>query len=155
METITLTQAAIIAGKYHTAWTELSVADASVVKKGYKAAEKQALRRKITEKVGDSETLLGVVSDAGAYAIDQTVLDILAVNASADSSYKSARIKLHNEFYGKNSWEKTVKFSQQWFEQRKAKKIRLPVDIKGIENVFNDIAQAGIGVTNEIEAANL
>ena len=152
MQTITLTKPAIIAGQYHKTGTELTVSDPSLIEQGYKNAKKQALRKRISEKVGDPETLLGVVSDASAYAIDQTAMDILAVNSSADSSYKAARIRLHEEFYGENTWAKTVDFSQKWFDQRKDKTIRLPVDIKGIETVFEDIAKSGIGVTNELEA---
>jgi hypothetical protein len=153
MKNFKLLLPAIIAGQFLTAGTDVTVTDQSVVDAGYKAAKKQALRKRIEQKVGDPETLLGVVSDASAYAIDQTAMDILAVNTSADSSYKTARIRLHEEFYGADSWTKTVDFSQKWFEQRKAKQIRLPVDIKGIETVFADIAKSGIGVTNEIEAA--
>ncbi len=152
MKKTILSKPAVIAGNYHPAGTEIA-ATPETIAHGYKMADRQKVRRGITRQVGDAETLLGITSDAAAYAIDQIAIDILALADSADSSYKNNRINLHEQFYGEGSWAKTVTFCQQWFDQRKTQQITLPVDIKGIESVFADVAASGTGVATVLKAA--
>ncbi len=153
MNKVTLTKPAIIAGQYHSKGSEITVFNLEVIEQGYKDAEKQVLRKKITKNVGDTESLLGTTADAVAYAIDDISMDILAVAGSANSSYKDKRIELYNNLHGDNAWDKAVVAAQSWFDNRKSGVIKLPIDIKGVETVFADVAKNGTGVTNEIEAA--
>lgn len=115
--------------------------------------QKKLIRNQISEKVADHQSLLGTVSDASVYAIDNMVIDILAVDMSTDSSYKKNRIKLFEELFGEGRWIKSVDFSRRWFDGRKTKKIKLPTDIKGLNSVLNDIATRGTGVANILEQA--
>lgn len=96
--------------------------------------------------IADDKSLLGTTSDAATYAVDDTAMDILAVANSADSSYKKERIALFEQLHGEGSWSNAVTFSKEWFDARKDRKIKLPIDVKGIASVFNDVAERGTGV---------
>ena len=151
MHQVTLTAPAFIAGKYHPLGTEISVSDESIVGTGYKTAERQLIRNKITNEAGDTKSLLGTVSDTASYMLDDTIMDVLAVEASADSSYKAKRISLYEELHGDDSWETVVTNAQSWFDKRKSGEIKLPSDVKSIESVFEDVATRSTGIANILE----
>lgn len=111
------------------------------------------IRATIEEKVADDKSLLGTTADAASYALDDTAMDILAIEASADNSYKAARISLFQELHGTDSWKKAVTNAQKWFDLRKAGDIKLPSDVKGIQSVFTDVATRSTGVANILERA--
>lgn len=151
MQHITLQKPAIISGKTYPANFSLKVSDLSLVEKGYALFEKQKVRRKIEQSAGDLASLLGTTSDAAAYALDDTAMDLLAITESDNSSYKSARIRLFEEQHGKGSWEKATMAAQRWFDGRKANTIQLPIDVKGIDSVFADIATRSTSTTQALK----
>jgi hypothetical protein len=112
---------------------------------------KEIIRTVILHNIADDKSLLGTTADAASYALDDTAIDILAVNASADSSYKSARIDLFEQLHGKDSWETAVSNAQSWFDKRKSGEIKLPPDVKGIESVFEDVATRSTGVATILQ----
>jgi len=114
---------------------------------------KKFIRLTIEREVTDYKSLLGTTSDASSYALDDTVMDILAVEASADSSYKAARISLFEELHGEDSWQTAVTYSQAWFDKRKTKEIKLTTDVKGIQKVFEEVATRSTGVATILEQA--
>jgi len=116
-----------------------------------KTIKKDALRTKIELNVGDDKSLLGTVSDAASYAIDDIAMSILALDNSDSSSYKTAKIELFEQLHGDNSWQTAVNNAQRWFDARKNGTIKLPPDIKGIEAVFQEVAVRSTGVSAEIE----
>jgi len=114
---------------------------------------KDLVRSNITRNVADDKSLLGTISDAASYALDDTAMDILAVEASADSSYKAARISLFEELHGEDSWQTAVNHAQEWFDKRKTKEIKLTTDVKGIQEVFAEVATRSTGVAIILEQA--
>jgi len=116
-----------------------------------KTIKKDAMRTNIALKVGDDKSLLGTVSDAASYAIDDMAMSILALDNSDSSSYKTEKIELFEQLHGDNSWQTAVNNAQAWFDARKSGTIKLPPDVKGVANVFQEIATRSTGVTEEIE----
>ena len=117
-----------------------------------KQIKKEVLRTNIALKVGDDKSLLGTVSDAASYALDDVAMSVIALDSSDSSSYKTAKIELFEQLHGDNSWQIAVNNARAWFDARKNGTIKLPPDIKGISSVFQDIAARSTGVSAEIES---
>ena len=112
------------------------------------AEKMDVMRSEITNKAGDQAALLGTASDATLISIDNLAIDVLAMDKSANSSYKEARIEFYEHLHGKDAWSKAVVEAKQWFEGRKAGVIRSPVDVKGGKSVFAKIAQRATAVAD-------
>ena len=154
METISvvLESSAIINGKTFKKGSAISVYDLATVNKGYKRYTKSKIRKKI-KVVGDTESLLGVVSDAAAYSLDAVAIDICAIAGSEDSSYKAQRILFFEKLYGAGAWNSSVSKAQEWVAARANKKIVLPVDAKGVATVFADVAARGHAVATILKSS--
>lgn len=150
---VTFQHPAVIAGQYYNANTELQLANQEQVEAGYKAAQKHQLRQKIKREIADPESLLGTTSDATAYTLDDTAMDILAVENSANSSYKEQRMSLYEQLHGEGAWDRAVIATQSWFDARVAKQIKLTIDVKGLDNVMSDVATRSTQMTNLLETA--
>ncbi|MDQ7091751.1 MAG: hypothetical protein Q9M50_14140 [Methylococcales bacterium] len=143
---INLTDDAIILDIFYEKNTTIS-SSIEAVEKGYDLARKNIIRNKILE-IGDDKSFIGTISDAASYAIDNITMDTLALSNSADSSYKKERISLFEKLHGVNSFANAVIKSQEWFDKRVSKEIILPIDNKGVERVFNDLATRGHAVAS-------
>ncbi len=138
-----------------THWLEENnLSKADVVIEYSETEQKTTMRQKIQASVADIPSLLGTTADASIVTIDNLVFDVLAVDRSASSSYKTQRITIYEEVHGSGSWKSAVAYATQWLEGRKSGAIKSPVDIKGAANVFAEVAQRATGVAQVFEETN-
>ena len=114
--------------------------------------KRDVVRQRITQKAGDQPTILGTTSDAALIALDHLSMDILAIDRSATSSYKTARIELYEEWHGGDKWALAVADANKWFQGRKAGVIKSPVDVKG-QRALESIAKRSTAVAEVLAEA--
>ena len=117
-----------------------------------RAGRVEEIRQKITDEAGDQPAILGTTSDAALIALDHLSMDILAIDRSATSSYKTARIELYEEWHGDDKWALAVADANKWFQGRKAGVIKSPVDVKG-QRALESIAKRSTAVAEVLAEA--
>lgn len=102
---------------------------------------KTGIRNEIKEKIGDTESMVGIMADV------QVILLDLACIAITSATNPDEQQKIAN-FYGLD-WQLIHLKANEWLNKRKTEEIKTTTKSKGLENIFQDIAYAST-VTSEI-----
>ncbi len=150
MQDITLQAPAIIGGKRYPAGKTVT-ATPEAVETGIRRAARQDIRGKISDEVGDTESLLGTTADASAIAIlGVAALAVAAKGAGNYSDFKKALLDMMNALASGNDM---ASISQAFLDRVQSGEVILPAMAKGVGDVISDIETRSTAVARALVAA--
>ncbi len=130
-----------------THWLEENDLTRDQVQIRYSPQEQQQQAKMLyADKVGDVGHVLELATDAIVVSLDTLVQDLVTINQLPESdTYRQARIQVFEGQYGAGSWASSVGVAQRWYQGRVSGKVAMPIDIKGLQSLFNRLLRSGRG----------
>lgn len=98
-------------------------------------------RDDIKEQIGDTETLLGIMSDVLVILLDLSCVSLSSITSEEE---KQKIIQLYAI-----DWESIQTKSNEWLNKRHTGEIKTTTTVKGLNKIFEDVAYAST-ITSEI-----
>ena len=115
-------------------------------------AARTKLRGKIAEEVGDTQTILGTVSDASGILVAMAFADIVALSSNTTfAAYKTAKMDAYAALAGGAD---ITTLAADALAKIQAGDVKLTASLKGLENVIADTLTRSTGVATILAQAS-